>query len=295
MKDLLVPPFTLGLAWAIFCFGFAYPCGVRAAPGENDSNLAEKICPVHEIKMTVERVEILYGLPSPEFLEAYGSFRGGPGFVFGGCVVGEMSHTEGLTCAKCVAGYEQWLEEARVRWREGSPFADYEDAVEVSVGTDYAQFAATYRRTPSNFFEEFTMKSVLRIFANEGISASGRIIRHPIPHDVAVTQFVISCESRTEALVLQNLLITSIEDTLQERELRITGQALSEPPESLSIFFEGSNRYGGIHCTFVSSERSTDLIFFVHEGPVLNFTPTPDSEQGDAGNGGNALEEKRSP
>ena len=108
-------------------------------------------------------------------------------------------------------------------------------------------------------------------------------------------QFVISCESETEDLFLQNLLIASLEDILRNRESKIVARAISEPPESLSIYFEGSNRYGGIHCTFVSSERGTDLIFLVHEGPVLNFAPVPDSEPDDARNGGNAPYEERAP
>jgi hypothetical protein len=68
------------------------------------------ICPLHHTRMKRGDVEISYGLPMREFMDALKDFSGGPGFTLGGCVVTEGSpQTErGYLCDECVALYQRW-------------------------------------------------------------------------------------------------------------------------------------------------------------------------------------------
>lgn len=68
------------------------------------------ICPLHEIRMRRCEIDISYGLPTKDFMDAYHGFSGGPGFVMGGCVVtdGSPTTTFGYKCDRCVAAYQRW-------------------------------------------------------------------------------------------------------------------------------------------------------------------------------------------
>jgi len=68
------------------------------------------ICPLHHTRMARTDIEISYGLPMREFLDAMEQFHGGPGFRLGGCVVSDISprSERGYKCAECVAAYGRW-------------------------------------------------------------------------------------------------------------------------------------------------------------------------------------------
>lgn len=68
------------------------------------------VCPLHKTRMNRTDIEISYGLPVREFLEAYEEFAGGPGFTLGGCVISDDSPrtARGYKCDECVAAYERW-------------------------------------------------------------------------------------------------------------------------------------------------------------------------------------------
>ena len=67
-----------------------------------------RICPLHHLKMERAEITIAYGLPSSAFIKALEEFSGGPGFILGGCVVGDGKTTMGYRCPECVALYQKW-------------------------------------------------------------------------------------------------------------------------------------------------------------------------------------------
>jgi len=80
-----------------------------------------RICPLHETKMERGEIEIQYGLPMQEFMEAmHKEFYGGPGFTLGGCCVGPEKKMVGYRCPDCIAAYNKWSAgfEARIAARE---------------------------------------------------------------------------------------------------------------------------------------------------------------------------------
>ena len=82
-----------------------------------------RICPLHKTKMERGEIEISYGLPVPEFIEAMDKdFYGGPGFTLGGCCVGSEKNTVGYRCPDCISAYKKWSTEfeARIVAREKS-------------------------------------------------------------------------------------------------------------------------------------------------------------------------------
>jgi hypothetical protein len=74
------------------------------------------LCPLHHTRMVRADIEISYGLPMREFLDAMEQFHGGPGFTLGGCVVSDISprSERGYQCAECVTAYERWEK----KWEE---------------------------------------------------------------------------------------------------------------------------------------------------------------------------------
>ena len=67
-----------------------------------------RICPIHATTMNRSEVEIHYGLPDTEFLDAYKRFSGGPGFILGGCCVGPQRKAMDYVCDGCTAAYKAW-------------------------------------------------------------------------------------------------------------------------------------------------------------------------------------------
>ena len=79
------------------------------------------ICPLHKTKMERGEIEIHYGLPMGDFMEAMDNeFYGGPGFTLGGCCVGPGKKTVGYRCLDCIVAYKKWRAgfEARITARE---------------------------------------------------------------------------------------------------------------------------------------------------------------------------------
>ena len=68
-----------------------------------------RICPLHKTQMERGEIEIRYGLPMADFMEAMEKeFYGGPGFELGGCCVTPEKKAFGYRCAECIAAYQKW-------------------------------------------------------------------------------------------------------------------------------------------------------------------------------------------
>ncbi len=68
-----------------------------------------RICPVHDIAMQRQEVPIRYGMPA--YGEAWETFKGGPGFVLGGCVVQPQRTAMDYRCTRCADQYQKWAAE----------------------------------------------------------------------------------------------------------------------------------------------------------------------------------------
>jgi len=75
-----------------------------------------RICPLHKTCMERGEIEIHYGLPMAEFMEAMTKdFPGGPGFELGGCCVTPAKKAFGYRCPDCVAAYQKWSAAQKTR------------------------------------------------------------------------------------------------------------------------------------------------------------------------------------
>jgi hypothetical protein len=72
-------------------------------------------CPVHEAKMSVEIVPVVYGLPHEsefeEMKEAGNRFPFGRDYVLGGCIRGGYKWARVFRCATCRRARADWLKE----------------------------------------------------------------------------------------------------------------------------------------------------------------------------------------
>lgn len=68
-----------------------------------------RICPVHQVTMQRMELPLHYGFPLYD--DAWEKFRGGPGFVEGGCVSSPQRTAIGYRCPQCAEQYQKWVAE----------------------------------------------------------------------------------------------------------------------------------------------------------------------------------------